>query len=175
MRYVNRLLSVVVALALIALAVVVPVEIARAALGRPPWLVPFESWRSTLLATTWQDGWVRAVLVGLVLLGLLLLLVQLKPRRPGTLGLQPLTENVSAGTTRRSLQQSLSHAATEVDGVARASAKAGRRRVSVTAVPRLRDASGLEEQVRRSVTTRLEGLQLAQAPKLTVRVRGGGR
>ena len=175
MRYVNRVLAVVVALALIALATLVPVEIARAALGRPPWLVPWEQWRSTLAATTWQDGWVRAVLIGLVVLGLLLLLAQLKPRRPTTLALQQLTADVAAGTTRRSLQQSLSHAATAVDGVARASAKAGRRRVTVTATPRLRDTTGLEEQVRRSVTTRLDGLQLAQAPKLTVRVRGGGR
>lgn len=175
MRLANRLLAVLVALALIALAVLVPVEALRAALGKPHWVLPWETWTRTLAANTWRTGWARAVLIGLAVVGLLLLLAELKPRRPGLLPLARLTDNVQAGTTRRSLQQVLCRAAAEVDGVTQASVKARRRRVKVTAASRLRDPGGLDQRVRDQVTERLTSLQLAAQPRLTVKVRGGGR
>ncbi len=107
MRLANRLLAVLVALALIALAVLVPVEVVWAAFGKPHWVLPWETWTRTLATNTWQPSWARAVRIGVAVVGLLLLLAELKSRRPGLLPLARLTDDVQAGTTRRSLQQTL--------------------------------------------------------------------
>lgn len=102
----NRLLAVLVALALIALAVLVPVKVVWDAFGKPHWVLPWETWTRTLATNTWQPSWARAVLIGVAVVGLLLL-AELKSRRPGLLPLARLTDDVQAGTTRRSLQQTL--------------------------------------------------------------------
>lgn len=175
MRLTNRLLATIVALAILALGILVPVEVIRAVLHQRSWVLPWRTWTQHLQTNTWQTGWVRALLIAVAVLGLLLLFAQLKPRRPGLLPLAPLTDGVAAGTTRRSLQNALRRAATEVDGVAQATAKARRRRVSITAGSRLRDPAGLEDQVRERVGARLADLQLARAPRLKVSVRGGNR
>lgn len=172
MRLVNRLLAVLAALAVIAVGVLIPVEIVRAALGTEHWLLPWESWTADLTRNSWQAGPVRAVLFTTAAVGLLLLLTQLRPRRPSVLPLAPLTPNVAASTTRRSLQQTLQRAATEVDGVAAARVRVGRRTATVTAAAQVRDPAGLREQVTEHVRQRLEGLALARSPRLSVRVRG---
>lgn len=175
MRLLNRLLATLLALAGIALAVLIPVEVVRALLGRRYWLLPWGTWTRTLHTNSWQTGWVRAALIGVAVLGVLLLAGQLKPRRPGLLPLTPRTDRVQAGTTRRSLQQALRRAATDVPGVATARVRARRRSVRVTALTRLRDHSNLDTQVRNQLTGRLDSLQLAQAPRLRVKIRGAVR
>ena len=170
MRVLSRLLAILIALALIALAVLVPVDVVRAALHQRTSL-PWHTWVTAVGTDTWQAPWVRAVLIGVAVVGLLLLLGELKPRRPGLLPLAPLTEDVDASTTRRSLQQALRRAAVKVDGIVEAKAAARRGAVKVRAVARLREPAGLDEQVREHVAARLESLHLARTPRLVVRLR----
>lgn len=168
---VNRVLAVLLALAVVALGVLVPVEITRAAAGKRHWLLPWETLTTTLTGNSWQSGPVRAVLIGVAAIGLLLLLFQLTPRRLSALPLAPLTAGVEASTTRRSLRQALQRAATEVDGVSSAKAKVGRRRAKITARTELRDAGDLQQQVSEHVAHRLDSLSLARAPQVAVRLR----
>lgn len=167
---VNRVLAVLLALAVVALGVLVPVEITRAAFGKRHWLLPWETLTTNLTGHSWQSGPVRAVLIGVAAIGLLLLLFQLTPRL-SALPLVPLTAGVEASTTRRSLRQALQRAATEVDGVSSAKAKVGRRRAKITARTELRDAGDLQQQVSEHVAHRLDSLSLARAPKVAVRLR----
>lgn len=166
----NRVLSVLFAFALIALGVLIPTEIIRAALGKRHWLLPWERLTSDLTKNSWQASPVRAVLIGVTVVGLLLLIAQLKPRRPNTLPLSASPPGVDASITRRSLQHTLQRAAGDVDGVLSAKAKVGRRKAKVTAEAFLRDTTGLQEQVAERVTGRVESLSLAHPPRLTVRM-----
>ncbi len=170
MRMLNRVLAVLFAFALLVLGILIPTEVIRAALSKRHWLLPWESLTSDLTGNSWQAGPVRAVLIGAAVVGLLLLVGQLKPRRPSALPLSASAAGVQASTTRRSLQQTLQRAAAEVDGVSGATARVGRRTAKITARAFLRDAGGLQEQVTEHVTGRLDSLSLAHSPRLTVRV-----
>lgn len=172
---VNRVLAVLFAVGLIALGVLVPGEVVKGALGKGHWLLPWENLTTDLTRNSWQAGPVRAVLVGVAVVGLLLLLAELKPRRPSTLPLTPLTAGVDAGTTRRSLRHALQRAAREVDGVSGAHVKVGRRKAKVTARAHLRSTDGLTEQVSEHVSSRLASLGLVKAPQVAVKVQKGKR
>ena len=73
-RLTLRVLSALLAAALLALGVVVTVEIVLAALGQPAWVLPYADVATTLRERTWDSVLARAVAAALCLLGLLLLL-----------------------------------------------------------------------------------------------------
>ncbi|MDP8958253.1 MAG: hypothetical protein M3N51_03425, partial [Actinomycetota bacterium] len=83
MTVVNRLLGLILGLALAWAGLLILIEAARAALGESPWLVDVRAWDQALGDLTWNDQVLLLVLAGMVLLGLILLIMELKPRRPG--------------------------------------------------------------------------------------------
>jgi len=169
MHLVNRVLSAVLALALVVAAVLVPVEVVRALLGRRPWVVPYSTWAQQLRDLTWDASVTRAVCIGVAVVGLLLLLSAVRRGKPSALALTPLSPGVDAGTTRRSLQQTLQRAALGVDGVSSASATVKRRAARVTASSSL-PVTGLSDQVQSAVRQRLDALGLASPLRLKVNV-----
>lgn len=172
-RLTLRVLSVLLAAGLLALGVVVTVEIVLAAFGQPAWVLPYAEVATTLREQTWDSILARAVAAGLCLLGLLLLLPALRRGKPTALPLTPLTDGVDSHVSRRGLQRTLSAAAGRVDGVRRAKATVGRRKVKVTTTSRLRDTSGLPQQVDTAVRAELETLDLSRplAVKVTTKRR----
>ncbi len=171
-RLTLRMLAVLLAAALLALGVVVTVEIVLAALGQPAWVLPYSA--TTLREQTWDSVLTRAVAAGLCALGLLLLLLPaLRRGKPTELPLTPLADGVDTHIARRGLQRTLSDAAGRVDGVRRAKATVGRRKVKVTTTSRLRDTSGLPQQVDTAVRAELETLGLSRplAVKVTTKRR----
>lgn len=173
MIIVNRVLAAAVALALIALAIIVPVEVVRAFSGRRYWTVPHPRWAQELRDTTWDAGLVRTICILVAVVGLLLLLAELKRRRPSALPLAPLAAGVEAATTRRSLQKVLQNTAQEVDGVDSATARVKRRSATITASPGVRAPDGLEQQITERVSRRLDAIGLAAPPRLKVKLSGG--
>ena len=167
-QLVLRVLSVLLAAALLLLGVVVAAEIALAALGRPPWLLPWSSAAATLRDTTWSSGLARAIGAGLTALGLLLLLPALRRGRPVALPLTPLTPAVDAQVSRRGLQRALREVAGRVDGVRRARATVGRRTVKIKASSSLRDPAGVPQQVEERVRAALDELALRRTLKVKV-------
>jgi hypothetical protein len=63
----------------------VAVEAILFAAGRPAWLVPLDRWYTSLTSTTYADPLVRATAIVLAVVGLLLLVVQLRPWPPDQL------------------------------------------------------------------------------------------
>jgi multisubunit Na+/H+ antiporter MnhC subunit len=160
MHVVNRVLATLLALALLVGGLLAVVEIVLAQLGRPSWLVPHEQWSSGLAGQTFIDPVVRAVLIGLVVLGLALLVLALRRGKPRSVRLPSRNEGVRVSASRRGIERSLSTAARRADGVRAARAKAGRRTVRVKAVTALRSTGDLQEPVATAVTGRLEQLGL---------------
>lgn len=172
-RLTLRVLAVLLAAALLALGIVVTVEIVLAAFGQPAWVLPYSTVATTLREQTWDSVLARAVAAGLCALGLLLLLPALRRGTPTELPLTPLTDGVDTHIARRGLQRTVTAAASRVDGVRRAKAKVGRRQVKVTTTSRLRDTSGLPQQVDTAVRAELETLGLSRplAVKVTTKRR----
>ena len=104
-------------------------------------------------------------------LGLLLLLGQLVPRRPGLLTVATEDPAVQAGVERRTLGRAMAAAASDVDGVSGARARIRRRRVTVIVTSRLREDSGLPERVQNHLQTWVDGLGLVEPPRLRLKLR----
>lgn len=173
MRVVERFLSLLLALAVAVGSLVLALEVAWAVAGRRPLLL---DWRPAYTAGR-QDSWdsapVRAVAIGLLVLGLLLLIAELKPRRTPRLRLAGSEAGVDAAITRRSLRGTLLNVAGQVDGISGARARVGRRSVKVQAVSRLgspETAKSLTGELESALRARLDALQLAQPPRLRVQV-----
>jgi len=165
----NRVLAALLALALFLGGLLAVVEIVLAALDRPSWLVPHQQWAQSLTGETFGSGVVRAVLIGLVVLGVLLLLVGLRRGKPGSIPLPARTDGVQVTASRRGLERSLATSARRADGVRSARAKVGRRTVKVRATTAVRSGD-LQQPVTAGVTERLAELGLTGVlrPRVTV-------
>lgn len=176
MTVVSRVLATLLALALLLGGLLAVAEIVLAALGRPPWLVPHPGWTTSLTDQDLGSGLVRAVLIGAVVLGLVLLVLALRRGRPGALPLPSRVDSVRTTASRRGIERTLHAAATRPDGVRDAQVKARRRTVRVRAATALREPGDLQTRVTEAVTERLDELGLAGSlrPRVTVST-GAGR
>ena len=170
MRVVNRLLGLLLAIALVAGGVIALIEIAAAAAGSHDVIVPYQKRWRTVLEAHWTTGWVT--LAGLVacLVGLLLLVPQLTRRRDMAVALRQRRAGVDVAVERRALERSLVSAVGEVDGVGRTSVRVHGDRVRVAiGADELREAD-LDQRVTDAAQKHLDGLDLATAARLDVRV-----
>jgi hypothetical protein len=81
MRALNRLLSLLLGLALAVAGVIVVIEVILAAAGDPFVALPANRWLGWLKATPWSAASVMAILAAMTLVGLFLLLAELRPWR----------------------------------------------------------------------------------------------
>ena len=165
----NRVLAVVLAIVFLLLGIVTVVEIVGRAVGHSGQvLVPYARPARWLDGQAWTAHWVIAGLIVLAVLGLILLVSQLKPRKPGLLVLHSDVNGVTVATPRKSLSRAMSRIAGDVDGISAARAELGSRTAKVTAVTHLRDTTGLADTVESTVSTWLSGLGLERTPMVKV-------
>jgi len=158
--WVTRVVSALLALALLLGSLLVVAEIVAAALDRAPALVPYPEWTGWLRTHSWNDWIVNAVLGGLVVLGLLLLFLAFRRGKPASLALRSGSDGVDVTASRRSLEKSLAAAAARAPGIARASASVNRRTARVDARTVARSEPGVREAVESAVNGRLDSLGL---------------
>jgi hypothetical protein len=173
MRVANRPLAFILAAALLAVCVVVIAEVIGSAAGHSPLLVPWATWASWARKTQWDDGVVRVWAAILIVIGLILLALELRPPRVTRLPLEGAGHATQTAVTRRGLARMLRTEAAKVDGVSTATARVGRRSARVTAVSGARGqaaASALADPVSQALQARLDNLGLRHTPRLTVRV-----
>lgn len=171
LHLVNRLLAVVVSLALVVAAALTVVEVTRWFIGASSLVIPWRDWTSTLTDLRAQDDALIVASGIAVLLGLLLLLFELKPRRPDALPTEPLLPGVDAVVTRKGLASSATTAARSVSGVVSADSSVRRRTVRVTArTPARGSERELREPVKHAVEQALADLALRRRPKVRVSV-----
>lgn len=167
-HWITRILSALLALALLIGSLLAVVEIVAAALGRAPALVPYPDWTSWLRTHSWNDWIVTAVLVGLVVLGLLVLLLAFRRGKPASLALRSGSEGVDVTASRRSVEKSLAAAAARTAGVAGASASVSRRTARIDARTVARSEPGLREEVESAVRGRLDSLGVERSMRTRV-------
>lgn len=171
----NRVLSALIALALLAAGLLATVECVLAALGRPGWVVPRARWADALKSVTWHDPVVRWIAAGVVVLGLLLLIAALRRGAPGTLALPTTTEGVNVRAHRRGVERSVVSAVRRTDGVTGATAHASRRKVKVVARTSLRSGGGdVRSTVQRAVDAQVSEMGLGDRLRSSVSVDSRG-
>lgn len=170
MSVVNRVIATLLALTLFLGGLLAVIEIVLALVRRPYWLAPHGQWSEWLGRQTFDGAVVRAVLVGLVVLGLLFLVAALRRGKPGSVQLPARTDGVRVTASRRGIERSVSTAAERADGVRSARVKARRRTLSVKASTAVRSPGDLQPSVTAAVSERIEELGLTGVlrPRVTL-------
>jgi hypothetical protein len=171
MRAFNRILAVLLAVAIAVAGVLTVIEVIAAATDNDPVIVKWHGLVGDLASNEWKTAGPRVAAIILILVGLLLLLFALRRGKPATVALTTDAPAVDMTTTRRSLQRSLATTATTVDGITDASVKVKRRKIVVKA----RAASGVTKEDGRArlsdeMQGRLDRLSLADSKRLKVKV-----
>lgn len=173
MRVIERFLSLLLALALVVGSVLLALEVGWAVAGKAPLLIKWKSAYTSGGANAWDSTPARIIAVIAIVVGVLLLLAELKPRRAPRLRLTSTDSSIDAAITRRSLRATLLSGAKQVDGVSSAKVKISKRKATVSAVSRLGSADTAKEltgELESALRGRLDALQLAKTPKLRARV-----
>jgi hypothetical protein len=176
MRLANRVLAALLSLALIAAGVLLVVEVIADRLSHHPSVLDWHPAYHWAKRTTWNAGSVRVACAVLILLGLVLLIAELKPARVSRLAADPAqvgAADIDTAYTRRGVAAAIRSAVTGVDGVRGASVKVRRRAVAVAATAAAQDkaaARSLRDPISAAARQRLAVLKLRQAPSVSVRV-----
>ncbi len=167
MRATNRLIAILLSLALAALLILVAIEIALARMNRGP-ITAWHRWYRTVRTTTWDASGTRVAFGILLGAGLVLLFLQVWRRRPVVLALDEQPDLAPATVRRRHLERALSSDSAQLDGVASARVKAKRRRVEVDARTNRINPTDLEQRLQSTVHDRVSSLGLTEELPVTV-------
>jgi hypothetical protein len=115
MRIANRIASAVLALALIAAGGLAIIEAILAATNQRP-LLPLNRWYGTLTSTSYSDRIILALSIAIGLLGLVILISQLRRWKPKELSLDERWQ-----IQRASVENQITNAVSRVPGVSAAS------------------------------------------------------
>jgi hypothetical protein len=173
MRVVNRPLAFILAAALAVAAVLVIIEVIGVAAHHSPLVVPWTTWYRWANRTRWDQLVIQLWCGILIAIGVVILVLELKPRRVTRLSLRSQHDATDAAMTRRGLAKTLRAAATGIDGISAAAVTVGRRQARVTATAAARGrpaAEALRQPVTQALQGRLDDMGLRHPPSLTVRV-----
>ena len=166
MRHANRVLAALLSLALIAAGVLLIIEVIADRVSHRPSVVDWHPAYDWAKRTTWNAGSIRVACAVLILLGLVLLIAELKPARVSRLAADPAqagAAGIDTAYTRRGLAAAIRSAVTGVDGVRNASVKVKRRKVTIAATAAAQDkaaARSLRDPIPAAARQRLTALKL---------------
>jgi hypothetical protein len=177
MRIVNRPVAFLVAVAILAAGVLLVVEVIGYAINSQHVLINWMAWQRWAERTQWNQAVIKTWSIILIAVGLLLLIVELKPPKVKRIPLQSEDTATDVAITRKGLARALEAAAADVDGVRTTSVTITRRRANVAATSVAHDSSGgdvVTKPLTQAVRERLDGLKLATPRRLRVRTRTSG-
>lgn len=178
MRHLNRAFAAVLGIALIVLGILVVVEVVAHAFSADPVLVQWPDGYDWAGRTSWDATAVKVTSVVLVVLGLLLLIAELKPPRVRRFTVAGEPPGVDVAYTRKGLGAAVTSAAGGVDGIRNVSAIVTRRRVRVLGTASSTERSAAEPltgPVDAAVRQRLQDMQIEPMPRVAVSVKARRR
>lgn len=176
MRLANRALAAVLSLILLAAAVVLIAEVIVNRTSHGQGIVHWRAAYNWAKHNTWSTVSIRVICGVLIVLGLVLLIAELKPARVTRLAADPAEAGAAAidtAYTRRGLCATIRSAVTAVNGVRGTSVKVKRRKVKINATASAQDravARSLQDPITDAVRQRLSALKLHRTPSVSVRV-----
>ncbi|MGC2654657.1 MAG: DUF6286 domain-containing protein [Mycobacterium sp.] len=171
MRLINRPLAALLSLALITVGVLIVIEVAADRIVNHPALVHWHRVYDWAERTSWTQGSVRVGAIMIAILGVVLLLAELRRGKPQRLPVD--SEVTDAAFTRRGVAATIGGAVDDVDGINHSTVTVKRRKVTVYATTAGRQpytAQSLREPATEAAQRRLDILALSPAPTLSVRV-----
>jgi hypothetical protein len=176
MRLINRVLAALLALALIVVSVLLIIEVIVDRASHRTAIVNWHTAYHWAQHNAWAAGSIRVTCGILILVGLVLLIAELKPARVSRLPADPAeagADAIDTAYTRRGLAAAIRSAVIAVDGVRSTSVKVKRRKVKIAATASAQDrtaARNLRDPITDAVRQRLSALKLRRTPSVSVRV-----
>lgn len=171
MPLVNRLLALVLGLALAVAGVIAIIEVSLLLGAHQPWLVDRTAWHESLEQLRWSD---RPMTLGLTIAlacGLALAFLQLVPRQPARLALDDAAEDRSTSVSRRGLQDRLREVVSGDPEVVEARVKVSRSRAAVRAsVHRSTEPADVRRRLSESLYGSLDELALSHRLRVQVQL-----
>ncbi len=171
MRLINRPLGALLGVAIVAAGLLVVLEVAADRLVGRPVVVQWHRVYDWAEHTSWAQGSVRTGSVLIVIVGILLLLAELRREAPRR---YPVSGNLTdAAFARHGVEAAIRCAVTDVDGITDATVKVTRRNITVAATAMGHQpgtAQSLRGPVIDAARHRLDALELSSPPPLSVRV-----
>ncbi|MEO6956731.1 MAG: DUF6286 domain-containing protein [Antricoccus sp.] len=174
MRFVNRILAALLALGLIIGGLLLVIEVIAQRAGSAPVLVRWDTAYTWASKTTWQSNTLRITFIVMALVGLLLLIVELRRASVKRLSVANTAEHVDIAYTRRGVAGSVRSAVDGVDGVGRSAVVVGRQSIRVVATASSTEpgaAKALNESVSDAVQREVNELNLEPSPRVNVTMR----
>lgn len=171
MRLINRLLAALLSIALIVGGVLVLIEILADRIVARPALIHWHGAYDWAARTRWDQNSVRVTCIVIAVVGLILLLVELRRGKPARL--PTVSDITDAAYTRRAVAATVRSAVDGVDGITHTAVTVKRRKIKVAATTAGRQrytAQSLQEPVTDAARQRLDTLELSPAPALSVRI-----
>ena len=167
--------ATIVGLVVLAVCVLVVVAVVQSLLGRQPF-VTLPQLLAVSGGQTWSSATTITVAIVVAVLGLILLVVALRPGTPTVLPLARLTDHdgspiADAGVRRKTLAKDLTTAVSTVSGVTSATVQTGRRAVTARITTASGDPSAVSDQVHERLTDRLAEIGPASSPRVRVQSR----
>ena len=172
MRIVNRLLAFIVAVALVVVGVIVIVEVVAARTGAAPVIIGWHSILRWGQHNTWNATSVEVACVICIVAGLLLLMPQLRRRRPTRLTIAS-SDATDAALTRKGVSAAVSGAVNDVEGISGSRVKVTHRRIKIGAASSAATsatARALQPQVKDAAQQVIDDLQLTSRRRLKITV-----
>ncbi len=169
-RTTNRIVSALLAVALVVGGVLVAIEVILAALDRGPWVLPHEGWARSARETMYTDRSARILFLLLAVAGIALLLLELLRRRPPALRMSEGENGLEADLDRRGVERWLATRLTDIEGAAGAKAKITRRAVDIKAQTPQRDVADVQRRLEGAAQENLDQLDLAQPLRARAKV-----
>lgn len=172
MALVNRIVVLLLLLGVVAAAVLMALELVLAQLDQPHLLVRPDEVAETINRATWQDGTVRFATAVAGLVGLLLVVAQLKPRRPETIETEPLAEDRHIVLDRRGMEAEIDRRVAAHEDVAAAHVRWRRFRLRVRGdLYADADRRAAAKDIKQLVREELDRQDLRRTPRVTVSTR----
>lgn len=171
MRLINRPLAALLAVAIITAGVLTVIEVTAERLVGRPVVVSWHRVYDWAEHTSWAQGSVRTGSVLLAVLGVVLLLAELRRDTPRRYAISSTLTDVAF--TRHGIAATVRSAVNAVDGITDSTVRVTRRKITVAATTTGRQsatAQSLREPATDAARQRLHELELSSPPTLSVRV-----
>lgn len=177
MRLANRLLAFLLACAIGAVAVVTIIDVIAAAIGARPVVIDPAAISRWAGRNRWNSLNIELICGALAVLGLLLVVVELRRARPARLPVSPASPSTHAALTRRGVVRAVRLAVDDIDGVRARTVRVRRRlvRVSASGGADRATAAAAQQDVTAAVARRLATLELTPTPRARVSVTARSR
>jgi Family of unknown function (DUF6286) len=172
MRIANRLLAFIVAAAIVVVGIIIIIEVIAARSGAAPVIIGWHSILSWGRRNPWNADSVEVASSITAVAGLLLLLPQLRRRRPTRLTVTS-ADATDAALTRKGVSAAVRGAVNDVEGITISRVKVKHRKVAVNATSHAATdgtAADLKSQVKQSAQEAIDQLQFTSKRRLKVHV-----